>query len=731
MDLQLPKDIYISVLSELDTVLQSLKDLPSDKDTSQAKDKAVQIFSELSKDLRGNIESLSKNAEWDTFTIAFYGETNAGKSTIIETMRMLLNESGKLAQQQEFRDLQQKYGISGEHLAQMRNAVEEAAQACSTCQASLDALDDHFSRQTHIQRERVDELRQQIARHKETASVWRKLLDLFIKLPQQKETAHLEKELQAAEAAKRQEAAALEQQQRAARQEHEGREQSLKQAEASLALLESRADGAIIGNGTSDFTLDTTPYHFSNGEQRFALLDVPGIEGKETRVMDAILAGVQKAHAVFYVTNKAAAPQKGDDRQPGTLEKIRQHLGAQTEVWTVYNKRVTNPIQLKADRLVSDDEQASLQDLDRRMHEVLGEQYRGTVALSAYPAFLAAASCLVPDSQNAANKAKFMAKRSGQELLERSGVAAFRELLLTDLVRDFKRKITRSNYNKANQVVRGTIDEVSKTLRESFTPLGKELKKDAEQAQMQLETALDALKSRLESQGESAISRFNNNVRKKIYDEIEGDISNDDFKDALERFIAREQATLVAELPGIMQKEVEKFQVQIDDIVKRFQTFAAELMDAYGNIRVTGLGGKLDLKIDIDNGINIPGLLGALVGGALMIWNPAGWVVLAIGAITVLAGAVKAVIGFFSSDYKKSQQRKSANSNLDNIADKMRESLNDSLAAALPQLEPKVEALKAVLDKPAAQIASVVTMLGKSERQLKNLSKKIETAGTL
>jgi len=731
MDLQLPKDIYISVLSEVDGVLQSLKRLSSDKENAQAKDKAVQIFTELSKELRGNIESLSKNAEWDTFTIAFYGETNAGKSTIIETMRMLLNEPGKLAQQQEFRNLQEKYGITTEQLTQLRSAVEEAGKACAACQASLTQLDDKYLHQTATQRERFDALQQQIARHKETASVWQKMLDLFIKLPQQKESEVLEKELQQAESGKQAEGAALAQQQRVAEQEHESRKQSLTQAEASLAQLNGRADGAIIGNGTSDFTLDTTSYHFANGDQQFALLDVPGIEGKETRVMDAILAGVQKAHAVFYVTNKAAAPQKGDDSQPGTLEKIRQHLGAQTEVWTVYNKRVTNPIQLASASLVGDDEQASLQELDRRMHEVLGERYRGNIALSAYPAFLATASCLVPDSQNAVNKAKFMAKRSEQELLEKSGMAAFSELLLTDLVKDFKRKITRSNYNKANRVVCATVDEVSKTLRDSFKPLAKELKKDAEQAQLQLDTALDALKTRLESQGESAISTFSNNVRKKIYAEIDDDIDNDDFKDALERFIASEQSKLIAELPGSMQKEVDKFQQQISDIVERFQAFAAELQDAYGNIRVNGLGKKLDLKIDIDNGINIAGLLGAIAGGVLLFFTPAGWVVMALGAITVLVSLAKSVIGFFSSDYKKSQQRKAANSNLDDITDKMRESLRDSLAKALPQLEPKVEALKAALDLPAAQIADIVAILGKSERQLKNLSKKIETAGAL
>ena len=48
------------------------------------------------------IRELRELAEWDTFTIAFYGETNAGKSTLIETLRILLGDSEKLATQQQF-----------------------------------------------------------------------------------------------------------------------------------------------------------------------------------------------------------------------------------------------------------------------------------------------------------------------------------------------------------------------------------------------------------------------------------------------------------------------------------------------------------------------------------------------------------------------------------------------------------------------------------------------------
>ncbi|GAA8139630.1 hypothetical protein HpKG115_11750 [Helicobacter pylori] len=54
------------------------------------------------------------------------------------------------------------------------------------------------------------------------------------------------------------------------------------------------------------------------------MLDVPGIEGKEEKVMEQILNATKKAHAVFYVTKKPTPPQKGEERKEGTIEKIQK-----------------------------------------------------------------------------------------------------------------------------------------------------------------------------------------------------------------------------------------------------------------------------------------------------------------------------------------------------------------------------------------------------------------------
>ncbi|MGL2604582.1 GTPase [Helicobacter pylori] len=83
-------------------------------------------------------------------------------------------------------------------------------------------------------------------------------------------------------------------------------------------------DGAIIGDGRSDFTLKTQSYSFQYNHQNFVLLDVPGIEGSEQKVIDQISNATQKAHAIFYVTKTPNPPQKGERLKKSKDSLIRK-----------------------------------------------------------------------------------------------------------------------------------------------------------------------------------------------------------------------------------------------------------------------------------------------------------------------------------------------------------------------------------------------------------------------
>ncbi|MFP6127779.1 GTPase [Helicobacter pylori] len=302
----------------------------------------MEVFQKLEFESLKELESLKNNEEWEKFTIAFYGETGAGKSTLIECLRLFFKERSKRDQQERFKRLYSTY-------------------------------------QNNYQND-------------------------------------------------------------------ERKKQNI------LKELHSLQDGAIIGDGRSDFTLKTRSYSFQYNHQNFVLLDVPGIEGNEKKVIDQISNATQKAHAIFYVTKTPNPPQKGEERKEGTIEKIQRQLDSQTEVWTIFNKPINNPRAFK-DGLIDGSEKESLKILNEEMKNILGKHYEGHQIVSAQMAFYSLSSALLPESDFYKNKQKFLDFFKAEEsLLYRCRFQQLGGFITETLLENSHAKIIESNCNKALKV---------------------------------------------------------------------------------------------------------------------------------------------------------------------------------------------------------------------------------------------------------------------------------------
>ena len=77
-----PAELYTTVMNEVTFLIDSLGEKTDDKEVLEQKNQAKKKLNEVYKELKSSLKHLEKNAEWNVFTIAFYGETNAGKSTL-------------------------------------------------------------------------------------------------------------------------------------------------------------------------------------------------------------------------------------------------------------------------------------------------------------------------------------------------------------------------------------------------------------------------------------------------------------------------------------------------------------------------------------------------------------------------------------------------------------------------------------------------------------------------
>ncbi|GAA7749045.1 hypothetical protein HpCOL17_01110 [Helicobacter pylori] len=211
------KDIYLGVeksIKDLQSIFKNTDD--KDEKLKRFNQEALEVFQKLERESLKELESLKNNEEWENFTIAFYGETGAGKSTLIECLRMFFKEQSKADQQERFKRLYSNY-------------------------------------QNNYQ--------------------------------------------------------------------NDGRNK-----QAILNELHSLQDGAIIGDGRSDFTLETRSYTLKHGNKTFTLLDVPGIEGDEKKLFSKFLTPHKKPMLFFMLPKRLILRKKEKKGKGERLKKSKNSL---------------------------------------------------------------------------------------------------------------------------------------------------------------------------------------------------------------------------------------------------------------------------------------------------------------------------------------------------------------------------------------------------------------------
>ncbi|KHL85567.1 GTPase [Helicobacter pylori] len=583
------KDIYLGVeksIKDLQSIFKNTDD--KDEKLKQFNQEALEVFQKLEFKSLKELESLKNNEEWENFTIAFYGETNAGKSTLIECLRLFFKERSKMDQQERFKRLD------------------------STCQNNY----------------QNDERKKQ----------------------------------------------------------------------AILNELHSLQDGAIIGDGRSDFTLKTRSYSFQYNHQTFILLDVPGIEGNEKKVIDQISNATQKAHAIFYVTKTPNPPQKGEEGKRGTIEKIQKQLNSQTEVWTIFNKPITSPRAFK-DGLIDGSEKESLKILNKEMKNILGKHYMGHQIVSAQMAFYGLSSALLPESDFYKNKQKFLDFFKTEEwLLYKSRFQQLGGFITEALLENSRKKIIESNCNKALKVVEQLQKAIKTTIEKRIDPMIKEAQEHQQEARYNLDRSTEKFILNLTNSAFHEIDQFKSDLREKMYAHINKNIEDEECKEIFKNELIQGIETLHEDIKWRFRECEKRFDGEIKEAIKQLEY---RIKDFLAMLERISIDRDFNLNFDTDSGIDGIKLATSIGGlgflGIFNAWNPMGWFALTAGIITGLVGIARSIWSFFSSRYQRSQQKKEVDKNLHQICEKIAEDVKSRLESRKKDIREKIEKLKANL----------------------------------
>lgn len=210
-----------------------------------------------------------------------------------------------------------------------------------------------------------------------------------------------------------------------------------------------------------------------------------------------------------------------------------------------------------------------------------------------------------------------------------------------------------------------------------------------------------------------------------MYEHIEKDIENKECKEIFENECEQRTEKLRENIGRHFNECKERF---IEEMKKDIEQFEERIKDSLVMLDRINIDSGFDFSFNIDSGINKMGLFASIGGLALLLMTPVvGGIALFGGLVLGAIGIVKSLWSFFDSDYKKSQQRKEVDKNLDKVCEKIEEEMRNQIESGKKVVSEKIEDLKASLNDPVVCYERMREGLIKAGEGLWQISNNIKT----
>lgn len=352
----------------------------------------------------------------------------------------------------------------------------------------------------------------------------------------------------------------------------------------------------------------------------------------------------------------------------------------------------------------------------------------GYQIVSAQMAFYGLSSALLLESDFYKNKQKFLEVFKEEEwLLYKCHFKQLGEFITEALLENSRAKIIQSNCNKALKAIEKLQEAIKTTIYRQIDPTIREIKNHHREVCDNLDRSKEKFILNLTNSAFHEIDQFKSDLREKMYAHINKNIEDEECEEIFKNELIQGIETLHEDIKWRFRECEKRFDGEIKEAIKQLEY---RIKDSLAMLERISIDRGFNLNFDTDSGIDGTKLATSIGGlgllGIFNAWNPMGWLALTAGIITGLVGIARSIWNFFSSRYKRSQQKKEVDKNLHQICEKIAEDVKSRLESRKKDIWEKIEKLKANL-RPVDNYKRMKRQLEEAHERLGYISHNIKT----
>lgn len=339
-----------------------------------------------------------------------------------------------------------------------------------------------------------------------------------------------------------------------------------------------QVDGEIVGTGQADFTQDNVLYEFNHQGKSFQLIDVPGIEGNESKYEAMVKTAIAKAHLVFYVNGTNKKPEAD------TARKIKQYLNRDAKIYAICNLRgKADSYEFAQDRQSLEqthkDAVATREQTREVLEEILGtELVSGCQSLQGLLGFTSVAFDERGLTSIHASRTDLLKSQRAyrQDFVSLQAMRNFSQLdqlhqVISKGCANFEVDIVESNKRKVLRLLQDTEHDLKKQ-RDEHQEFSCKIDMEILECQKSIRLSFEELTTNFRKQRNNALVSFFNELTSAARMAVEEHFSDkDDVEQAIQNHVITGQEQLTKRLENSQEELLEQLSKAIEQALKRLQ----------------------------------------------------------------------------------------------------------------------------------------------------------------